>query len=181
MSRFCSHAEDFCGLACASAEACTVAAHALEGDAQRVHAASLELVKEALDALESCSRHGCSAHQNDDDARRLLEERPCALCRTYVCEDALTDVSELVAFAGLVCEDCEHVLIAEQHDDEACECTSCNRARSQDERKRREAEAAHCGGLSPAGLRLVLSQQDIEGPGLVKTRVDMGTQKRGAE
>jgi len=177
MSRFCLHAEDFCGLSCSSAEVCLVVADALEGDAQRVHAASLELVKEALHALESCNRHGCSAHQNDDEARRLLEERPCALCRTYVCEDALTDVSERVAFSGRVCEQCEHELIAEQHDNEGCECASCEVTRAKTARARREAEAAHSGGLSPAGLRLVLGS---EGPDLIKSR-DLNMPKRRSQ
>lgn len=160
MSRHHAHAEDFCGLSCASAEVCLVVADALEADAQRVHAAPLELVKEALYALESCARHGCSCHQNADDARSLLEERPCSHCRTYVREDELVDVSALAPLSGLVCVECEHELVAEHHDDETCDCASCGRARSKADRVRREAEAATCGGVSAAGLWLVGLPED---------------------
>lgn len=73
MSRRNAHAEDFCGLCCASSEVCLVVADALEADADRVHAASLELVEQALDALESCRRHDCTFHSDARDARQLLQ------------------------------------------------------------------------------------------------------------
>ena len=82
-------------------------------------------------------------------------ELACGHCRVYTRVEFLVDVSELAPFCGPVCEDCEHDLVAEHHDDPSCNCASCNRARSKADRVRREAEAATCGGISAEGMSLV--------------------------
>lgn len=83
-------------------------------------------------------------------------ELPCALCNTLTRVEFLVDVSHLEPITrGPCCTDCEHDLIAEHHDDDACTCPSCDRARSKADRVRREAEAATCGGLTAGSMTLL--------------------------
>lgn len=82
-------------------------------------------------------------------------ELPCAHCCVLTRADCLVDISELIALGGLVCETCEHELVAELHDDDACACRSCERARSRADQIRREAEARVRGGLSSRGMELL--------------------------
>lgn len=84
-----------------------------------------------------------------------LYEIPCAHCRVKTPVEFLVDVSELIPLGGLVCEACEHELVAELHDDDTCDCSCCERARARADSERRKAEAAHSGGLSAVGMELL--------------------------
>jgi hypothetical protein len=88
-------------------------------------------------------------------------ELPCALCGVFTRVEFLVDVTHLEPITrGPVCLDCEHDLVAEHHDDDACECPSCDRARSRADRVRREAEAATCGGLTAESMTLLGWMED---------------------
>lgn len=73
MSRYCPHAEDWCGFSTATARICELAASAVDGDVSAVRKASVEDVALALDTLESCWRHDCSFHGDERDARAFLQ------------------------------------------------------------------------------------------------------------
>jgi predicted nucleic acid-binding Zn ribbon protein len=89
-------------------------------------------------------------------------ELACGHCRVFTRVEFLVDVSELAPFCSPVCEECEHDLVADYHDDPSCRCASCNRARSKADRIHREAEAALRGGLSAEGIVLVgLTEEDL--------------------
>lgn len=67
------HAEDFCGLACASANTCRIAYLAIDGDEKLGVTDSYPELEKALDALETCRRYGCDAHKGESDARIRLQ------------------------------------------------------------------------------------------------------------
>ena len=162
MSLYLAHAEDFCGLCCATTRARLLVVEAIDDNASYVHAASPAELDEAVHALESCRLHDCDAHKHEDQALALLAERKCAHCGVWVAGEELVDVAELVPLSGPVCEDCEHELVAELHDDDACDCASCSRARSKADRAAREAEAGLRGGLRPGALALLgLDREDL--------------------
>jgi hypothetical protein len=73
MSRYCPHAEDFCGFSTANTRARELATSAIDGDEAAVRRADLEEVAEALDTLESCRRHDCSFHSDERHARAFLQ------------------------------------------------------------------------------------------------------------
>lgn len=89
-----------------------------------------------------------------------LYELPCGHCHVKTCVEFLVDVSELAPLCKPVCEECEHELVADMHDDPTCDCASCERMRAKADRARRQAEAATCGGLSAEGLRLLGFPED---------------------
>ena len=93
-------------------------------------------------------------------------ELPCAHCSVLTRVDFLVDVSELVPLGGKVCEDCEHELVAELHDDDTCSCQSCDRARAKADRIRREADARTYGGLSADANELLGPSWLEEGGGM---------------
>lgn len=84
-----------------------------------------------------------------------MRQARCSHCDVFTDIDFLVDVSELVPLSGLVCEACEHELVAEHHDDDACTCRSCDRTRARADRIRREAEARQRGGLASRGMELL--------------------------
>lgn len=153
---------DVCGVANSDSVTCELIADALDSQAVRVRRASVELLQDALDALETCRKLACPHHRAARGARALLDERKCAHCGVYTAQDALVDVSELAPLAplaGKVCEGCQSEILAESHEP-WCECEGCTVARGKDRRAHRKAEAALSGGLSRASLQLLSFTED---------------------
>lgn len=69
MGRYCL---DACGVAAASPTARETVSHAVDDSAQ-LGRCPIDVVVEALDALDTCRRERCSAHADESDARVRLQ------------------------------------------------------------------------------------------------------------
>jgi hypothetical protein len=88
-----------------------------------------------------------------DACARLAELPPdaavvCSECGAIELAVSFVDCSDLAAFAGLCCADCEDELISLGHY-ETCSCGSCGRRRKAADRERRQAESLAFGGIRP--------------------------------
>ena len=77
-----------------------------------------------------------AAHHQID----LTLEDICSACLEINLVEAMADCSDLGAFLGLCCADCEDELVSDGHW-ETCTCGSCERQRAKADRQRRKAEA----------------------------------------
>lgn len=100
----------------------------------------------------------------------------CAGCKTVTLTASMVvweSEGEPGRFDGrLVCESCESALVADEHDDPACHCRHCQRARELRLYVVRQREAATYGGLRSESLALL---------GLSILLTDLGLSVEGKE